>query len=254
MGDMVIIDEQVFTDIADAIRDRNGEETTYKPGEMATAVEDLHNVRVKKWVKPSDWPDYSKVDLTDQEVIYLTYDCTYDDRAACFLLQGVYTVTRGQIDSNGTFVASAESTNVNSNSIFTEYLPTDEGDYVVYKIEPQEGQTLYNFRFRNRTDPEASATIEAKIQPCIERYANLPNITGSLSGSNGANEAWSTRYMRADTVQSMKPTSIQNIYNTGSSLIEYVDYTKCSFSNVTTCVNMFYNQSNLGNAFNRCSP
>lgn len=245
MGDMVVIDEQVFTDIADAIRNRNGKETTYKPREMADAVENLHNVRVKKWVRPSDWPDYSKVDLTDQEVIYLTYDCTYDNRAACFLLQGAYTVTRGQIDSNGTFVASAESTNVNSNSIFTEYLPTDEGDYVVYKIEPQEGQTLYNFRFRNRTDPDASATIAAWYQPCIERYANLPNITGNLPGSNSANETWTTRYMIADTVQTMKPTSMQNIYNSGSYIVEYIDYSKCSFSNVTTCVNMFYNQNNL---------
>ena len=38
MGDMVIIDEQVFTDIADAIRDKNGTEETYKPGEMAEAI------------------------------------------------------------------------------------------------------------------------------------------------------------------------------------------------------------------------
>lgn len=38
MGDKVVIDEQVFTDIADAIRDRNGETTTYKPGEMAAAI------------------------------------------------------------------------------------------------------------------------------------------------------------------------------------------------------------------------
>ena len=41
MGDMVIIDEQVFTDIADAIRDKNGTEETYKPREMAAAIGDI---------------------------------------------------------------------------------------------------------------------------------------------------------------------------------------------------------------------
>lgn len=38
MGNTVTIDEQVFTDIADAIRDRNGETATYKPREMAAAI------------------------------------------------------------------------------------------------------------------------------------------------------------------------------------------------------------------------
>ena len=41
MGDMVIIDEQVFADIADAIRDKNGTEETYKPREMAAAIGDI---------------------------------------------------------------------------------------------------------------------------------------------------------------------------------------------------------------------
>lgn len=33
-----LIDQTVLTDIANAIRERNGTETTYKPSEMATAV------------------------------------------------------------------------------------------------------------------------------------------------------------------------------------------------------------------------
>ena len=36
-----VIGESVFSDIADAIRERNGLETTYKPGEMAQAIRDL---------------------------------------------------------------------------------------------------------------------------------------------------------------------------------------------------------------------
>ena len=41
MGDKVVIDEQVFTNIADAIRDKNGTEETYKPREMAAAISDI---------------------------------------------------------------------------------------------------------------------------------------------------------------------------------------------------------------------
>lgn len=41
---MVATDSQNYTDIAAAIRDRNGEETLYKPGEMAAAIENIPSV------------------------------------------------------------------------------------------------------------------------------------------------------------------------------------------------------------------
>lgn len=37
----VLVNEQSLTDIAAAIRAKNGEETTYKPGEMAAAISNL---------------------------------------------------------------------------------------------------------------------------------------------------------------------------------------------------------------------
>lgn len=37
----VILDEQILTDIADAIRAMNGSTTTYKPSEMAQAILDI---------------------------------------------------------------------------------------------------------------------------------------------------------------------------------------------------------------------
>lgn len=37
----VLVNEQSLTDIATAIRAKNGEETTYKPGEMAAAISNL---------------------------------------------------------------------------------------------------------------------------------------------------------------------------------------------------------------------
>lgn len=37
----VLVNEQSLSDIAAAIREKNGEETTYKPGEMAAAISNL---------------------------------------------------------------------------------------------------------------------------------------------------------------------------------------------------------------------
>ena len=240
MGDMVVIDEQIFTDIADAIRDRNGEETTYKPREMAEAVEDLHNVRPKKWTRPSDWPDYSKVDLTDQEVIYLTYDCSYDSRWCSVKVSGAYTVERGSLN-NGVFT-SVYSANQASASTFQQQLPTNEGTYVVYRITPQEGAHITSFRFMQVTDSESNSAFAVWWHPCIERYARLPNMTGSLVD-------WSTRLMVADTVMDMAPNNMTNAFNNGGNSLHYIDYSKSSFKNVTTFLNVFYNQYVLSECY-----
>lgn len=39
----VITDDKHYADIADAIREKNGEETTYKPSEMAEAIKALES-------------------------------------------------------------------------------------------------------------------------------------------------------------------------------------------------------------------
>ena len=112
----VLVDEQSLTNIGNAIRNRNEELTTYKPREMAAAIKDLHNVIPKKWVRPSTWPDYSEVDLTGQEVIYLTYDCTRGNDWISIRVYGNYTVVRGSL-SNGVFTASSTATNMDSGTV-----------------------------------------------------------------------------------------------------------------------------------------
>ena len=37
----VLVTESYLEDIADAIREKNGTETTYKPSQMAAAIEDI---------------------------------------------------------------------------------------------------------------------------------------------------------------------------------------------------------------------
>lgn len=247
----VYIDDSVFTNIADAIRDRNGETATYKPREMDDAIKDLHNVRVKKWERPSDWPDYSKVDLTNQEVIYLTYDCTdiYDPKPISIRVYGAYSVVRGQIN-NGIFTASSDVTNVASGGIFREMLPTDEGDYVVYKITPQEDAVITRFAFARWDNLEASGGYYPSwIQPCVERYCRIPSWIGTANRTS-EQYTWTTRYLIADTVMDGAPSgTLQNMYNDGGNILEKVDMSTCSFANVTSLQQSFINQHALSEIY-----
>jgi len=242
----VYIDDSVFTNIADAIRDRNGETATYKPREMDEAIKDLHNVRVKKWERPSDWPDYSKVDLTNQEVIYLTYDCTdtYDPKPISIRVYGAYSVVRGQIN-NGIFTASSDVTNVASGGIFREMLPTNEGDYVVYKVTPQEDAVITRFEFARWDDLESSVGYHrSTLQPCVERYCRIPSWIGT--GNRTTDQyTWTTRYLIADTVMAGVPVNLTNAYNDGGYILKKVDLSTCSFANATTLNTTFWGANNL---------
>lgn len=241
----VYIDDQVFTNIANAIRNRNGETTTYKPREMDDAIKDLHNIKVKKWERPSDWPDYSKVDLTNQEVIYLTYDCTdtYDPKPISIRVYGAYSVVRGQIN-NGVFTAASAVTNVASGGIFREMLPTDEGDYVVYRVTPQEDAVITRFEFARWDDLESSIYNCSWMQPCVERYCRIPSWIGT--GNRTINQyTWTTRYLVADTVMDAVPDNLTNAYNDGGYVLAKVNMSTCSFADITSLASMCYNQYNL---------
>ena len=72
---IVTIDDSYFTDIANAIRGKNGETTTYKPDEMAAAISALSSGGITQWGKmffsssasqvnlSSIVADYSKIDF-----------------------------------------------------------------------------------------------------------------------------------------------------------------------------------------------
>lgn len=241
MGDIVTIDEQIFTNIANAIRSKNGKETTYKPREMAAAIASI-GAEPTKWIRPSNWPDYSKVDLTDQEVIYLTYDCTYTtENHISVLVSGAYTIKRGTLN-NGSFT-SVTSTNMTSGATFQEELPTNAGDYVVYQITPQSGSHITDFRFVSMTDPNSSVAWGGTQQHCIERYCRVPYHTTAWGNSQGVSaSSHITAGMIADTIIGATPNgSLYCCYRTDFGGPSYVNIEDCSFVNVTTLQYMFYN-------------
>lgn len=65
----VLVNEQSLTDIAAAIRAKNGEETTYKPGEMAAAISNL----------PAGGGSLKYVQLTLTYKSYRVYTCDITD-------------------------------------------------------------------------------------------------------------------------------------------------------------------------------
>lgn len=240
----VVITESYLEDIADAIRDRNGTNNTYKIYEMDEAIKDLHNVILKKWVRPSDWPDYSTIEIGDnEEVIYLTYDASYDHTFIHVIANAPYTIQKGLV-TNGVFVGSGNATDCSANEKFQEALtPINNHDFICYKIVPQSGNTISKFWFAPLTNENTSQTITGLRQPCLERYCRLPSWTGIGGGTSG--QYWHTTDLIADTVIGASPTSLSSAYNNNAGMLCYCDLSKCSFANVTTLYQLFGSQANL---------
>ena len=120
---IVTIDDSCFTNIANAIRGKNGETTTYKPNEMAAAISALSSGGITQWGKMffSSTPsqinlssivaDYSKIDFMffgqgkssyDSGYIYFPGLTSPDSRAT-----GYIPVLR--IDSSGNIWSDSRS-------------------------------------------------------------------------------------------------------------------------------------------------
>ena len=103
---IVTIDDSYFTDIANAIRGKNGETTTYKPNEMAAAISAISGGGITQWGKmffsssPSQInlssivADYSKIDFMffspgkssyDSGFVYFPGLTSPDSRAAGYI-------------------------------------------------------------------------------------------------------------------------------------------------------------------------
>ena len=246
----VVINDVYLTDIANAIRDRNGSQETYKPHKMDEAIKDIHNVKIKKWIRPTGWADYSKLDISNEEAIYLTYDTTYGENISFISIRvyGDYTVVRGSVTNYG-FVPLSNSTNISSGLIFQEDLPTNAGDYVVYKITPQSGSHITRFAFARKDNSKSSQYYRAWEQPCVERYCRIPYWVGTAS-KTGDQYVWSTRNLVADTIMdSTEILSLYNAYNDGGFVLRYINMSTCSFAKLTNLSNAFYGQSNLDEVY-----
>ena len=145
----------------------------------------------KPWVRPSNFPNYDFVDRTNEEAVYLSYDCTlvkafpdipqYASFYATYELSSLtqtqsvvaktpqITVEQGYIDSSGFHAESAQDY-VEEDYHMVVALPTNGRDYIVFRIAPKSGAKIVGFGLYASTAHAA--------QPCVEVWGRLPNLVG----------------------------------------------------------------------------
>lgn len=140
----------------------------------------------KPWVRPSNFPNYDYIDRTNEEALYLTYDCTvakaFPDvpQYASFAIGGstAGVIEQGYVDSTGFHAETTYSTSdfsLDSNTVAIQ-LPTSGRDFVVFRITPSGSSHITVFTFITR-DGKYSGT-DYRCQYCVEAWGRLPNADG----------------------------------------------------------------------------
>lgn len=189
----------------------------------------------EEWVRPSNWPDYSKIPMSSigTDELYMTFDCRpairgEEPAGVSFRATAPsgYTVERGYIGDNE-FVA-VETSSLASLANFQERLPVNEGDYVVYRVKSTGNITNVTLMtWNNYIGDKAYSTY---IQPILEMYGKLEHAT-SLSLRNNTTRSF------AVVLKSM--TTMGSLFNQWFSL-ENVDTTDWDTSSVVDMSNLFY--------------
>lgn len=189
------------------------------------------------WPRPSDWPDYDKIDISEEECMFFTYDSSDKDGidfvgiyADC---TGGYTVERGTIESDGSWVVD-KTTAQTTGSVYTDTLPTDR-NYTVYKLRPtNEGSHITGIAMNSPATYNGYSGQDAqyRYQKCVERYGNLPYA--SMIGPGYAYRGWACQYLVAETqLSTASLTSMYRMY-TNSVSLRYLDVSDWDVSHVTT--------------------
>ena len=187
------------------------------------------------WHRPSNWPDYTKIPMSGigTSEVYLTYDCRYakagmEPKAIALkaYATGGYDVERGYIDNSG-FVAVTQQ-HITSSDVFFEYLPTDEGDFVVYRVTAE--NDIVNFGLDPKNSYIGDQRLYEANQPVVEMYGKLDDSASCNMGGNG------TIVSFAVSLKSV--TNFKNFFINGYSL-EYVDASLIDTSSATTFEGMF---------------
>lgn len=219
------INELTLTNIANAIRNKNGTNTTMTPAQMVTAINELavgggdaqippatlpnnHIDSVtQKWVRPVDWPDLDAL-ITDEnfEGVYLTYDNreTAALHWASFLCwvsdsSQSWSVERGHVES-GVFVVDATLSGTHNVSL-QDYYGDSPYDYVVYRVTPPAGEHLVRFFFAQAplSVTGLHKAVNYYLQCCLERRGNLPYLT--TLAANGYTYGYGCATMERDATR-----------------------------------------------------
>lgn len=186
-----------------------------------------------KWVRPSEWPDYDKVTLADNQ-IYMTFDMSIwptgsTRNTAKFIFKsvgGTKTVEIGTL-VNGVFTASITLTPTGNEPSINETLPTNLGNYPVVRL------TTTNAIERFTPDKEA-------FTPLIEIYGK----------SSGLTNIGTTLQYRAVALHTKSYTMFGTVSPTA---MYYPFYEMYGIENICIPNLSTSNLTSLENAFNTCT-
>ena len=209
-----------------------------------------------KWVRPSDWPDLSKMDVSGGDILYMT---SYADegRGVCSFYvscTGSYTVEVGTI-SGATFTSESTHT-YSSNSNCNLYYGSANGTYKVLRVT---GTAISKLYFRREAVTIGTFHGYSSNQGIIDIVGKLPSSTGkaldcqnqynlvnveisdiTLSGncSNMFSGCYSLASLDVSGFDTSGVTSMSNMFNNCASLTS-LDVSGFDTSRVTSMSSMF---------------
>lgn len=186
-----------------------------------------------KAARPAEWPNYGNIDLTGQEVCYLTYDYLNQPAGKTRFMSvtatctGNYTVARGKVSAAG-FIAEATWTAASGAATTKSGADTGTDDYVCYRITGTAITAVtLNGIYAANGDYYSAITNEI-----CEIYARLPSLT-NIFGLRSI----SVKYETVLDVTAL--TSLANAW-LGCSSLEALDLTGWVVSSVTTMASAWY--------------
>lgn len=216
-------------------KSRNWDEK-FKLSKMPDAIKDLGS----KWVRPSELPDYDRyIDRSNEEALYLTYDTRVRKKTGVLdgitlyvktSDKGMFRVERGKVTASG-FSANATFL-VNSDKVFSEALPTDEDDFIVYRLTAVSGHITYY-------GPYTGADVGVQtgdFNQCVEQWGRLPYATQMVVRG---------RLLKSfDVIDCISITSLSSAWNECSSL-QNIETKGWDTSKLTTLDNAWKGCSSL---------
>ena len=180
------------------------------------------------WVRPSDWPDLSQMDVSSGDILYMT---SYADEARGFcefsvICTGSYTVEVGTI-SGSTF--TAESTQTYSSNTFCKlYYGSTNGTYKVLRVT---GTAITKLSFTG------NSTVTIGTFYGFGGNQGIIDIVGKLPSGTGLTCSYLCNLVNVE-IDGLHLTNMNSMFSSCYSLTS-VDVSGWDTSSVTTMSSMF---------------
>lgn len=207
---IVTTDNQYYSAIADAIRGKNGTETTYKPSDMAAAIAAIPSgggSGGEDWVRPSEWFDIKSL-----------FEAESDDWVGAYLLyDGKIFLDQSVIHFNG----------IDTGSTIEIYTIGDDGSLTLIDTITSGsswkaiiGQQFYVVKVTGSNRLYINNTTQNKYDPLVEAY-----LQGIKCG-------FQHRTVQHIVIKNETNTTLNNkFYSCGA--LQKVEFINCDYSNVS---------------------